>query len=113
MRLLLLMASCFSLVLAGAFFSHQEAFSASAHQHVHVVVPDEPDDHSHATSTQTQQVPDEDQLHCGTKILALVDWAEHPRLSKNSDLPVGKWVTKHAVWAVLDPPPPRHVPKPV
>ncbi|MEH6724717.1 MAG: hypothetical protein V7703_01075 [Hyphomicrobiales bacterium] len=111
MRFLLLLISSFSLVLAGALFSHQDAYALGDHQHGQVLILDEVDDHDHVTLPQSLQDADTAQLHCGSNILALVNCMEcHFRITDN-DLPFRQKSFENGVWAKLDPPPPRRVPE--
>jgi hypothetical protein len=111
MRLLLLLVSGLSLVLAGALFSHQDAFAHGDHQHEQIQVSDDLGDHNHATRSQGPQDADTAQLHCGSNILALVNCMEcHIPLTDN-ELPFRQSSFEDAVEATLDPPPPRKVPE--
>lgn len=111
MRLLLLLVSGLSLVLAGALFSHQDAFAHGDHQHGQIHVSGELEDHDHVTRSQGPQDADTAQLHCGSNILALVNCMECHIPMANNELPFRQSSFEDAVEATLDPPPPRKVPE--
>ncbi len=105
-RFLLLMCSL-SLILAGSFFLHEQDFADGLHLHSQSAAPDETSDHSHFSLTQNQQDADTSTLHCGSNILALIEWVGHHCFVTEQTIPVGQSYSRYGVWTMLDPPPPR------
>lgn len=113
MQRFLLLVCSLSLVLAGSFFSHQQGFADGAHQHsqptilAQLATVDEANDHSHFSPTQNQEDFNAGTLHCGAKILALINWVEHHCSNTEQVIPIAQFSSRYGVWAMLDPPPPR------
>lgn len=113
-RFLLLMCSL-SLILAGSFYLHQQNFADGAHQHsqpsplTQLTTVDESDEHSHFSSMQDQQDLNAGTLHCGSKILGLIQWDDHRCIATDQIIPIRQFYSRYGIWAMLDPPPPRSV----